>query len=94
VVLAAACGGDDLPSCQQAFGSFYGAGCALYDISTNPPGQYSQTQATAICQQINIDVPERCRDRYEDWLICIDSIATMSQCETCSQEMDALFACD
>lgn len=96
VVGLAACGGEEAPSCQQAIDHFYGAGCTFYDTSTTPPTATPQGTALNLCSQINVQIPERCRGEFDDWKFCLDSVAggTNESCASCSQEMDALFACD
>lgn len=90
----AACGGEEVPSCQDAIGNFYGVGCTFIDTTTNPPTETPQVTALNICSQINIDVPDQCMDEFEDWKFCLDGVTSNAQCTSCSQEMDALFACD
>jgi len=95
LLCALGCGGDDPPpSCQDAMTSFYGVGCSFFNLSTNPPTPYSLNESIAACQQINIDVPERCRSFFDDFKICLDGVAYDSQCGDCSGEQDALFGCD
>jgi hypothetical protein len=88
-----ACGGDP-PSCQQAISSFYAAGCTFRDTSTNPPTETPESTALYTCSQINIEIPERCRPEFDDWKSCLEGVANDTQCTDCSQEADALFACD
>lgn len=70
---------------------YYGVGCTFVDLQTNQPVPLNQ--AILNCSGINADVPESCRDEFEDWVTCINDVANDKQCTTCSQEVDALFAC-
>jgi hypothetical protein len=95
-VFVAGCAEEEVPSCQQAIGTFYGGGCYFADITTNPPTPTTQNQALASCQQININVPDRCQEFFDDWLICLDRMeanASDAECMSCSDEQDALFGC-
>ena len=95
MVLAMTACGEDPPSCQQAVTHYYSVGCSFFDLTTNPPTPYSQNEAITSCKQVNVAVPEQCRDLFDDFMFCMDSAAgqTSAGCD-CSQEQDALFACD
>jgi hypothetical protein len=88
--------GSDAPSCMQATSHYYASGCTLFDGSTNPPSTYTQTQAQVLCQNVNSQVPDRCRAEFDNWKSCLgDTIAhatTNADCD-CSTEQDALFGC-
>lgn len=96
LVLMTACTGDEAPSCQQATTSYYASGCRLFNASTNPPTELSQTQAQLFCQDVNGQVPDRCEAEFDDWKSCLgsrpDRATTNADCD-CSREQDALFGC-
>lgn len=96
VVMLGACGGDEVPSCMQATEHYYASGCVVTDVSTNPPGVYTQTQAQSLCQNVNNQVPDRCQAEFDDWKSCMGDTpahaTTNADCD-CSVEIDALFGC-
>lgn len=94
VLLAGACGGgDEPPSCQQAFTHYYSAGCTYYDLNTGQP--IAVGTMIANCQSAAASAG-RCLDELNDWLYCNDSVPTPSttnaQCD-CSQEFMAAITC-
>jgi hypothetical protein len=89
--ICCACGGDP-PSCQDAMTSYYGAGCTFVDLQTNTP--YTLNESILSCKQVNSAVPDQCRDKFDDYLFCLDGVANDSQCVDCAQEQDALGACN
>ena len=89
-----ACGADDPPpSCQDAWTHFYGVGCAVYNLATNPPTPYTLAEAIQGCQQVNAAVPDRCQSFFDDYQRCINGVKDSATCADCSQEQDALFGC-
>lgn len=92
VLLLAACESDP-PSCQQAMTHYYGAQCTFINANTNMV--LTQNEAFSTCTQVNAAVPDRCRGEFETWLECLNSVVGKTDvgCD-CSQEQDALFACD
>lgn len=75
------------PSCQQAVGHYYGAGCVFVDGTTGqviPPGQF-----TADCQTEAANAPSACLDEFDDFLICINK-ATSTACDCSRYQMDYL----
>jgi hypothetical protein len=94
MVMVAACGGDDPPSCQQAITHYYTSGCAFFNTSAGRAT--TEQEALSACSDINTAVPDQCRGEFESWLSCIHDTpdnASGAQCD-CTQESDALFACD
>lgn len=94
MVWATAACGEDPPSCQNAVTNFYDAGCMFSDANGNPT---PLSQANAACQEANASVTDSCRGEFEDWLFCLDDIrAPVSDviCRSCSEEFDALVACN
>lgn len=89
--ICCACGGDP-PSCQDAMTSYYGVGCTFVNLQTNQP--IPLNESILGCKEINVAVPERCRGEFDDWMFCLDDVATTAQCANCTQEQDALAACD
>lgn len=95
--LFTACAEEEVPSCQQAMGHYYTSGCIMLDGRTSPPSPYTVTAATQICKDVNAIVPARCESYFEDWMFCLNDMpagASDAQCIACTQEQDALFACD
>lgn len=95
-LLLGACAGDEAPSCQTAIGHYYASGCALGDISTNPPMAFTQAKAQTFCQDVNARVPDRCQGEFDDWKTCLDSTPSSAKTNAdcnCSNEQDALFGC-
>jgi len=91
------CTEEEVPSCQQAVSHYYSSGCTFLDGRNNPPTQYTESQATQICRDVNVAVPARCEAFFEDWMFCLNDMpagASDAQCIACTQEQDALFACD
>lgn len=72
--------------------SYYGAGCTFVNLQNNQP--FTLNEAILSCKDVNSAVPERCRDLFDDYLFCLDGVSSDAQCTTCTQEQDALFACD
>lgn len=94
LAMTAAC--EDPPSCQQAINHFYDVAVCTF-VNTNTGQVTSKGEALNTCVQINAAVPDQCRGEFEDWLECLNDRprdATENQCISCSQESDALFACD
>ncbi len=75
---------------------YYDSGCALFDLSTNPPTQYSLDETIIDCQAVNSAVPARCEAEFYDLLVCFNStpspVTSDADCD-CSQERDALVRC-
>jgi hypothetical protein len=86
-LLVTSCGGEDPPSCQQAIGHYYSAGCTYVD----------QGQVVTACQQTAAGASDSCQDDLDVWLVCNNSVpegASMnSQCD-CSEEFMALLRCE
>jgi hypothetical protein len=89
-----ACGGEEVPGCQDAIDSFYGVGCTFIDNSVSPPVEVPHSTALYNCGQINSLIEERCRDEFDAWKTCLFAVDNNAQCGSCSQEADALGACD
>ncbi len=89
-----ACAEEDVPSCQVAVTSFYGAGCAFQDLATAPPTPYTLNESILSCKEVNSAVPDRCQGYFDDYMFCLDGVASTAQCTACSDEQDALFGCD
>jgi hypothetical protein len=93
LVLVGGCGEEEVPSCQDAWTSYYGVGCALIDISTMPPTSYTLNEVVTDCKRVNAAVPDRCQSYFDDLMFCVADVANMNQCAACSGEQDALFGC-
>jgi hypothetical protein len=96
---AAACGGggDDSEqglSCEEAIGHFYGVSCSFFDATTSPVTPVPQAEALTMCNQFDNDTPEQCRQKFEEWKLCLTYVENAAQCATCTQEIDALRACN
>lgn len=81
------------PSCEQAFGHFFAAGCVWTDPTTGASERSSTPQddrllSIAVCQHVAIAEPAECRDDLDAWLRCLDA----SMCD-CSAEQLALIDC-
>ena len=87
-LLASGC--SEPPSCQQAMNSYYAVGCTFWNVHTNTPTPL--TTASSICLDMNASTSDDCRDEFEDWLVCVDEVASSSACD-CTRESDAYFAC-
>jgi len=86
-LLLAGCS-DDPPSCQQAAGHYYAAGCAWF-TSTGP---VSEGQFALTCQQTEAAAPADCLDEFDAWLFCLDGVKDAGNCD-CSREQSAILAC-
>lgn len=88
-----ACSSDPPPSCQQAIGNFYGAGCTYLDGSGAP---IPAASAENICIQIAGAVPSNCKDAFDAWLVCNDDViapANNAACVSCTQQYMTLVEC-
>jgi hypothetical protein len=87
----------DPPSCQQAIGHYYTAGCTYTDLDADPPSPISQGQMITLCQQSAIAAPDRCQDDLDAWLVCNGDVpspsSSSSDCD-CSKEFMALLRCE
>lgn len=92
VLLAYGCGGEDVPSCQQAMTHYYGAACVYRDATSGEDIPSSEMILT--CRQILAEIPDACQSEMDDWLICNGSVAgqTDEGCD-CSAELDTLVIC-
>jgi len=98
IVMTAACGGGaDAPSCQQALGHYYSAGCTYFDQTETPPPQIPQNEMVAFCQFAASEAPDSCQDDLDAWLECNDAVPDMAtsnaDCD-CSNAYMALLRCD
>jgi hypothetical protein len=89
VVLLVACSSDPVPTCEQAFGSFYKAGC-VWDDPSDARGPAAQPLAVAVCEYVVGAEPAACRDDIDAWLRCFDDAPT--ECD-CTAEQNALIRC-
>jgi hypothetical protein len=94
-----ACGGSSdkpAPTCQQAIGHYYSAGCSYFDGTVNPPAPIPQGQLVTACQDAAINAPASCQDELDTWLGCNNDVPTPSttneQCD-CSVEYMMLLRC-
>jgi hypothetical protein len=92
-------GGDDgptesdlnSPTCTQAMTHYYESGCAFFDEFGD---QFSLPSMVSSCNQLVIDVPDRCRDEFDDFRECLDAVpANGADCD-CSPEQEALLTCE
>lgn len=90
-LVLAACGGEDVPSCQEAVTHFYDVGCTFVNLQTNQP--YSLNESILSCKDVNAAVPDRCQSFFDDYLLCLDSVQSDAACANCADEQDALFGC-
>jgi len=86
----AACGEDDPPNCQIAITHFYSVGCTFVGTNGQPT---SMTDASTACNTIDMEVPDQCRDEFDDWRQCLFDVRNDMQCGSCVEETDTLFAC-
>jgi hypothetical protein len=90
-LLMAACGGDPVPTCQQAVSNFYGVGCEVLDPFNNTPLSFDESLAECMTA---IDVfPDQCHDELNEFLFCLDGVSTTNQCASCRDEQDAASDC-
>lgn len=91
--LLSACGGggEEAPSCQQAFAHYYGIGCTFVDLATGQP--VPQGQITADCQSGAATTPDRCQGEFDTWLTCLNEVTACTTGD-CSQEQMALLRCN
>lgn len=87
----AACG-EEPPSCQQAMTHYYGAQCVFRDGNTG--ADIPRDEMIVACHGVAAEIPGRCQDVFDDWLICVGSVEgqTDAGCD-CSREFQALLAC-
>lgn len=96
--LVAACGGggEDIPSCQQAFTHFYGAGCMYKDL--NSGATIPRDTMIANCIDAASSVPSaRCQAALDDFLVCNSSVPSPAMNDAdcdCSQEYMAIAQCE
>lgn len=90
ICCTAACA-EDVPSCQTAMTSYYGAGCTFVNLTTNQP--YTLNESIISCKDVNAAVPDRCQSYFDDYLICLNDVSSSAQCTSCTDEQDALFGC-
>lgn len=90
-----ACGGEEPPTCQQAVGHFYAAGCYFYDLQTNQP--FSEGAIVSNCREALATAPPQCEDELADFRFCLagvpSPVESNSDCD-CSAEQEALLTCD
>jgi hypothetical protein len=90
LVLMVACGGEDVPSCQQALESFYGVGCVFSENGRQiPVGEMIQR-----CKDARSVAPASCMDELDNYQACLGSIASDTECADCTREQDAILTCD
>lgn len=94
-VLVAACSSSsDAPSCQEAIGHYYSAGCSYFDTSGSP---IAQGTIEGQCVQAASSAPSECISKLNAWLECNDSVpdgaTTNAQCD-CSQTFMAVVECN
>jgi hypothetical protein len=91
LVFLIGCGGDGPPpSCADAFGHFYGAGCTFVDASTGQP--FPMDEIISQCQSLAANAPANCRDELNTWVRCIEETSASKNCD-CSAEQMALLEC-
>lgn len=94
VSLVAGCAEDPPPSCQQAIGHYYQAGCSYYDLNSGAP--IAAATMIANCQGAAAEAPAQCQDELDEWLVCNNEVpdhsTTNAQCD-CSQALMSLLAC-
>lgn len=88
--LAACGGGDDAPSCAQAFNGYYDAGCTFID-QTNQP--VPRNTLIAECQGELRDIPAACDDEFEAFLSCLEGSSPAGNGCDCTSESDAYLSC-
>lgn len=81
--LMAACSSEQAPTCEQAFGRYFGAGCTWGD---------DQPLAVAVCQTVAQQYPVTCREDLEAWLRCLDEATPAARCD-CAAEQAELARC-
>jgi hypothetical protein len=94
LVLLVACGGEDVPSCQQAVSHYYGAGCVLLATNGQP---YPEIEIVNSCKELLATSPSRaCDEALEDLRICFGSVPSPASgnadCD-CTREQDAILTC-
>lgn len=95
MLVLVACGGEDAPSCQQAIGHFYEAGCRLFELAGGR--ELPQAEAQGRCQDLLVSAPKSCLDELADLRSCwggVRSPATSNADCDCSSEQDTLLTCD
>jgi len=97
VAALAACASDPTPpSCQQAIGNFYGAGCFYYDTSSGSAVAITETDMLNRCTNAASAVPSNCLADFNAWLECNNGVkppANNQTCGSCSTEYMALIEC-
>lgn len=95
VALVACGGGEEAPTCQEAIGHFYGAGCALFDTNGQP---FSELVILEDCKRsLAIADDTSCEDEFADYRACLASVPSpgnAQSCSSCAAEQEALFTCD
>lgn len=96
VAALAACGtpNDDAPSCQDAVGHYYSAGCMFHN---NSGSAESESQFETNCQNTVNSSPENCADELDAFLNCLDDVPDATDGGTacnCSTEQTALNSCE
>lgn len=96
LLLLSACGGEDVPSCQQAVTHYYEAGCTLVNLQTNQP--FSAADVITDCKQLLATSPSSaCDGALEDLRVCFGNVkspaSTDADCD-CTAEQDAILTCD
>jgi hypothetical protein len=89
--ICCACGGEDVPSCQQAVSHYYAAGCVL--VMTN--GQnYAELDIVADCKaRIAASTGDACDNALDDLRVCFGNVTSPAKSNAdcdCSAEQDAL----
>ena len=86
--LSAGCS-EDPPSCQQAVGSYYGAGCVFTDGAGTT---FTEAEVVFACRADRANLPASCQDDLDAFLICLDERTGPGDCD-CSVEQERLLTC-
>jgi len=92
----AACGGDNgpEPTCTEYMNDLYAYNCTMWDISVEPPEEWSRSEAIFWCRQVVDyvhDYCDNCVGKLNDWLACRPSFE--NDCVNCNDEQERMLAC-
>lgn len=89
--ICCACGGEDVPSCQQAVSHYYGAGCLLVMQNGQP---YAELDIVADCKaRIAASTGDACDNALDDLRLCFGGVVSPAHSDVdcdCTAEQDAL----
>ena len=98
-ILGLGCGGDPtsvvrVPTCGEAFGGYYDAGCSFVDSSGDSVDLRVMTTLCTAARAAADAWGGDCPDRMDAYLVCLSRVSYPDQCRYCDDELEFSQECE